>query len=107
LTTTQPDPKPAKRIRDPNAAVEKLLRDRVCRSCGEWATEGHHIVHRSLGGDDVTANIMPLCRKCHRRYHDGVSLIVELADDELLYVGEKMGAEGGAEYVRRRYGLVS
>jgi hypothetical protein len=35
-----------------------------CRVCGEhavWAISYHHLVPRSLGGDDVEDNLIPLC----------------------------------------------
>jgi len=101
---TQPDPKPEKRIRNSAAILSKMLSDPTCRGCRRQATEGHHIIHRSLGGDDVRDNIMPLCSYCHRAYHDGVKLDPYLEPEELMYVGQKMGATGGAEYLARRYG---
>jgi len=43
-----------------------------CRACGELEVSFHHIVPRSLGGDDVPANLIPLCGSgttgCHGEY---------------------------------------
>ena len=29
----------------------------------------HHIIRKSQGGDDVMANLAPLCDPCHAAYH--------------------------------------
>jgi 5-methylcytosine-specific restriction endonuclease McrA len=39
-----------------------------CRICGEYAgvdIQHHHIVYRSKGGEDTTANLISLCANCH------------------------------------------
>ena len=30
----------------------------------------HHILPKSLGGEDVRENLVPLCIECHRRVHN-------------------------------------
>lgn len=63
------DPKPIRRIRD-NQALRDFPRDRECISCGHArGVEAHHILRRSQGGDDVAANLVPLCRDCHGAVH--------------------------------------
>lgn len=68
-----PDPRPVKRHK---AEVDewKILRKLKlgpCRVCGssvygwDWPIELHHLVGRDLGGDDLPANLVPLCRGCH------------------------------------------
>lgn len=47
----------------------------VCRGCGEHKpVTFHHLVPRSLGGDDVPDNILPLCGHgtagCHGKIED-------------------------------------
>ena len=39
----------------------------ACWVCGDAWTDLHHIVPRSRSGDDVYANLAPLCRACHAR----------------------------------------
>ncbi len=69
------------------------------------ATDGHHILLRSAGGDDIEDNIMPLCRHCHMRYHNA-EIVLQVTLDERLYVYTKLGQVAGADYMgRRRYDL--
>jgi hypothetical protein len=43
-----------------------------CRCCNsEEEVSAHHIINRSLGGDDSWGNLISLCFKCHRKAHDG------------------------------------
>ncbi|MGH3598440.1 MAG: HNH endonuclease signature motif containing protein [Mycobacterium sp.] len=85
-----------------------------CRVCTDPGTNGrlhprirfHHVVHRSDGGDDVAANIVPLCDDCHAAIHRRVpaacrKLIAELWADEYAYMVER----GGADYPERVYGI--
>ena len=61
--------------------------------------ELHHIVPRSWLGDDVSANIVPLCTEHHRNVTSpevGAALAATLTDDEYAYVVGKLG-EGGIE----------
>lgn len=51
-----------------------LARDNyTCQNCGtkDSVLEVHHLVFRSEGGSDEPENLITLCRKCHRDYHDG------------------------------------
>ena len=43
----------------------------LCEACGKKATDIHHLVPRSLGGQDTIINLCALCRSCHNRVHDG------------------------------------
>lgn len=76
-----PDFKSPKRIVDPRAGMDKVAAEGRCRACGKLPT-GHpldslnraHLVPRSRGGDDVPANIIPLCGSgtsgCHGLSHE-------------------------------------
>jgi 5-methylcytosine-specific restriction endonuclease McrA len=70
-------PKP-KRIRDPE--LLDVIRGLQCLACypgGQQSdTEAHHISTKGSGGDDVLANLMPLCRSCHSRWHAQTSRFV-------------------------------
>lgn len=108
-----PDPKPVPRIKDPAAVRRKVKSERMCRcGCGRPATDGHHILPRSLGGDDVEANIMGLFHDDHMLYEFGgeadrkamASLLgSRLQDDEVRYVVRKRGFEPGVEFLKRYY----
>jgi len=65
--------KPLKRIKRPtDFSREVLERDKLCRLCRcARATEAHHLVRRSQGGDDVLENGIGLCTQCHQAYHAG------------------------------------
>lgn len=65
MTDVRPDPKPRPRIRATSTQwralrVRKLL-GRPCRLCPAAATNLHHVVPRSQGGDDVEANLVEVC----------------------------------------------
>jgi 5-methylcytosine-specific restriction endonuclease McrA len=101
----KPDPKPLPRVIDPHAIRRKVKAEPQCRNCSKPASQGHHIIHRSQGGDDRPDNILPLCITCHRLYHDGGDLpSVRFKPAELAYVTQKMGDTAGLDYLRRRYG---
>lgn len=73
-----------------------------CRVCGDPASNGrvhghihfHHLVGRGQGGDDVAANIVPLCADCHhavtvRASGALLTLSLSLTDAERAYVASK------------------
>lgn len=73
------------------------LDGQACRICG-WLTnpELHHIVPRDRGGDDVAANLLPLCRNCHThleaRHPVALGAVARsLTDAEYAYVVGKLG----------------
>lgn len=110
-------PKPAKETRqarqartgkgrklDSTARDRKLASDQTCRATGNRATDGHHILLRSQGGDDVVDNILPLSDKPHRTYHDEGQLPgVKLTDAEYTYLVGKLGESGAADYIERKF----
>ena len=62
----------------PYADVEarKAAKERdnyVCQICGSrYHPEGHHIFeYASDGGASNSENIITLCKKCHRKVHEG------------------------------------
>jgi 5-methylcytosine-specific restriction endonuclease McrA len=96
--TYAPDPRPAKRIVD--TSVKKALSAWCCRLCGDPNTTAHHLVPRSLGGDDVVSNLVLLCGSgttgCHGlvEAHDPQALAqlrARLTDAELRYAIAKKG----------------
>jgi 5-methylcytosine-specific restriction endonuclease McrA len=96
------DFKAPKRVRDSAAIERKVKAEPLCRACRlERAVDGHHVLLRSQGGDDVEDNIVPLCRSCHRDYHEArIGLRITL--DERLYVLTKLGQQPGLVYLERR-----
>jgi hypothetical protein len=83
---------------------------RVCESMGRAITFGHveyhHLVARAHRGDDVAANIVPLCS-----YHHSAitvcsepqvdALLSNLTDTEYAYMIQR----GGEDYPERAYGI--
>lgn len=101
-----------KRIVDPVARKRCLLIDRECRVCGGPPSEAHHVLWRGDLGDDVDANLIPLCTHCHNLYHRATgkdwrivarAIAVSLTADNVSYVEEKLGPTAWRPYLRRRY----
>jgi len=63
-----PDPRPPRRIVDPEAGKAKVAAEGECRLCGH-VPSGHpldslnrmHVIPKGQGGDDVEDNIIPGC----------------------------------------------
>jgi 5-methylcytosine-specific restriction endonuclease McrA len=81
---------------------EQIVKTKLgpCRCCGQWGSSFHHLVPRSLGGDDVADNIVPLCGDGTRGCHGDVEARVptalhelreSLRPEELRYVLRKKG----------------
>lgn len=99
------DPKPRPRIRATStqwrAIRMRKLVGRPCRICEtDPATNLHHLVPRSQGGDDVQANLVELCGSgttgCHGRVESRdvtarETLRTRLTFEERLYVVERKG----------------
>jgi hypothetical protein len=108
------DPRPARRIVDSAAGTAKVRRERRCRACGSRQQLSRaHIVPKGQRGDDVDANIVPLCGGgtdgCHgslTSHHAATypswlegqewqavasALRDNLRDDEIAYVLRKKG----------------
>lgn len=69
-----PDPKPSKRIRDPDL-MRRLHLELAGEPCDQCDTRPgahlHHVHFRSRGGDDVRSNLLWLCSVCHMDIHAG------------------------------------
>jgi hypothetical protein len=121
------DPKPAPRIVDPKASRRKLAVDVFCRAHGRTvrvrATNCHHLIGKGQRGDDVEANLIPLCGSgshgCHGALHGNpytdttgkrwtardVRLAIGLGirPDEYAYLLCELGSETTAEFLATRY----
>ncbi len=93
--TFSPDPKPRKRIKNPQAGVEKVRRESRCRACGlvsSWVMDGGnltraHLLNRSQGGDDVDDCIIPLCGHGSQGCHGAMDGQTHSATDPSLLAG--------------------
>ena len=59
-------------MRKPSDSNKKLL-ERFkyrCIICFKRYSALHHIIPRSVGGEDNSENKVPLCQSCHRRVHN-------------------------------------
>jgi hypothetical protein len=108
----KPDWKPPRRVRDTAAMRRKVRRNPSCRSCSVRAREAHHVLLRSLGGDDVDENIVCLCSTCHTLFHMSVgdeqrqvaeTIGRRLTDEEVAYVIVKLGDGRGRAFLQRYY----
>jgi hypothetical protein len=62
------DAKPQKRHRASKQEWQEIrdaFSEDRCWVCNERWAELHHILNRSHSGDDVVANLVPVCRNCH------------------------------------------
>jgi 5-methylcytosine-specific restriction endonuclease McrA len=67
-----PDPKPTKRVRDPQAVKRFRLMHlgEPCMGCAmRQGIHVHHRTFRSQGGGDVPENLVWLCGVCHDEEH--------------------------------------
>lgn len=118
---TLSDPKPVRRIVDSDAFAEFHDENRVCIVCWNGPVEAHHLLHRSRGGDDVAANLIPLCQNCHRAYHGSpyreewsgkritgsdVRRIIgqRLGRQHRAYLYGRLGMRAGVAYLNREFG---
>lgn len=102
------DPKPPARIVDRLAIQRAKLMYPWCAACGagpDVGLNGHHVLQKSLGGDDAMSNIVCLCgtgtTRCHGAHHGNPYFVPWSAGSE-----GKLGAyeRRGAEWVNRRVG---
>jgi hypothetical protein len=109
-----PDLKPAKRVKNPKAM--KQVHEQGCwcvLNCGEKGSV-HHVLARSQGGDDVSANMVCLCGSGTTGHHGkveandtptlvllGEHLLLE-RPDTISYIKGKLGEAEGAAWLARR-----
>ncbi len=63
---------------DENLRIACLMRDGYqCQQCGKrnCRLEAHHIAYREHGGKDTLTNLVTLCDSCHRKVHQGKSIL--------------------------------
>ena len=102
--SVRPDPRAPKRIKADQNEWLRLRAEKLgpCRLCHSFDSPTlHHILSKSLGGDDVAANLVPLCGSgttgCHGKVEArdpwARTLLGErLKAAELAYVIGKKGA---------------
>jgi len=94
------------RLMDNTLRFAAFWQQRVCASCGEPGTEPHHVVLRSLGGEDHIDNLLLLCLNCHRLFHDGDRYVARWIGTALAEWPEKLAharAAKGARYLLTYY----
>ena len=47
-----------------------------CYMCNGHATDVHHVLPRRYGGTDHPLNVVPLCKSCHIKVHQRMSLAI-------------------------------
>lgn len=58
-------------MRHENKALVRALAALACEMCGAHSNNAaHHIVTRARMGGDYPWNLMTLCFRCHREWHD-------------------------------------
>lgn len=126
----RPDTKPGRRIEDPQTIQSFRQLGQRCLYCAQpRAVDAHHVLPRGRGGDDLMANLVPLCRRCHGAVH-GLPYLVELEPGKNLrveaghvrrvigrwlnsddgqeargYLAGKLGAGAAKAFMAREYGV--
>jgi hypothetical protein len=114
LVTFRPDPKPARRVVDDSFSRAVFAEEQHCVACGKPAGSAHHVLSRSLRGDDVIENGIAVCGSgttgCHGDYHRGDPEVKRLLGAAILrrprklgYLSGKLGEEAAREFLRRVY----
>lgn len=123
------DPKPAQRIVDPKVYPKFYALWDSCLACGSPRITAAHLYGKGQGGDDVLANLIPLCGSgssgCHGAYDNGHSylgdfgrLVTPVAVRSMIgawlqseageaarwYLTSKLGAEASRAWVERTFG---
>lgn len=111
-----PDPRPAKRIKDPAVMKRLHLRGVVCVLCGNKGSL-HHIYPKGQGGDDAESNLCALCGSGTSGHHglieDGdvqtrIALGAHLyldRPDFMFYLQAKLGEGAAREWLRQKFFL--
>ena len=61
-----------KKVKNKGNLRRAVKRDRQCMCCRSRENlSAHHIIFKSLSGDDSLDNLITLCFECHRKAHDG------------------------------------
>ena len=88
------------------AKQRKEIMEAKAGPCRLWSSlhcapqhELHHLVPRSLGGDDVADNLVPLCMIHHKGVTERIPVYLHvladsLTDDEKHYITTKLGEAG-------------
>lgn len=89
MTEVTPDWKPARRVKDPTAGTAKVRREARCRACGYVGSDlsRAHLVGKGVRGDDVDANIIPLCGGGNTGCHGAFDGQTEVATEPSLLRG--------------------
>lgn len=132
-----PDPKPAARIVDRGAIRRAKLMYPWCAACGagpDVGLNGHHVLGKGVGGDDVVSNIVCLCgtgtTRCHGAHHGNPYMqaaaggvlrridaewvdrkvgetLLHSRQDVIGYLLGKLGESQGREFLTRTYYFVA
>lgn len=78
---------------------EHIKEKRKCINCGKQADNKHHVVPRSLGGNNST-NCVWLCDDCHSLVHGITVNNGTLSHSDLIKIGIQKARESGKEIGR-------
>jgi hypothetical protein len=76
------------------SAYETKIVEQVCRKCGDWRVELHHLLPRSKFSrrrkhlQDDPDNSIPLCHRCHQDHHTTTKRVPRklLTSEELAFL---------------------
>lgn len=81
----------------------KVAREQFCRTCGDKATDGHHVIPRSVSHrTDTVDAVIPVCRRCHTGIHaNAIDVLSRLTVEEQA---DTVFASGSLALAWRRLG---
>jgi hypothetical protein len=119
----KPDPRPAKAERDTESDAIRAFRlaadeceNPHCRKSSGIRLSVHHVLYGADGRHDDVRNFLALCGDgvagCHGAAHHADPVVlaqigeaIAARPDIIAFVLERLGADRGLDYFRRRYSL--
>lgn len=85
-------------------AARRKVHGQPCRNCGSKENiDPAHTIPRSLGGRNLPASVIPLCRRCHDRQHttNDFELLPLMREDEQVEAVRVVGLARAYRYLTR------
>lgn len=87
-------------------AIHRKVHGQPCRNCGSRQNiDAAHVIARSLGGKNLPASVIGLCRRCHEAQHRGaLELLPLMTVEEQVEAVRVVGLARAYRYLTRGAG---